>query len=216
MKKILFVIGLTICSFAKTYAQNKIELGIKGGVNFSNMTSDSFAENDNKTGFHIGVLAEIPFGNKFSVQPELLYSSQGTKAKLIMYGGGPMPSEYSLDYIQIPVLAKIYIIQNLSVEIGPTFSFLVNDNEKTNSIKNTDIGNIFEFGGAIGASYKIKFGLFGSLRYVHGFTVALDRENHIEDAKNRGFQLGLGYMFWQIAKKILWATMYKKNRANKC
>lgn len=61
---------------------------------------------------------------------------------------------------------------------------------RTTVIKNTDIGSDFELGGAVGVSYKIKAGLFGSLRYVHGFTAAIDREStYDEDAKNTGFSI---------------------------
>lgn len=195
MKKMLLIIGLTILTFTIVNAQKGIDFGVKGGINFSNMTSDHFAENVSKTGFHIGLVAEIPFGNKFSVQPEILYSSQGTKAKLITLGGGPISSEYNLDYIQIPILAKIYLIQNLSLEVGPSFSFLVKDEEVMNTFTNSNIGNNFEFSGVLGVSYKLKGGIFGSLRYVNGFTVALDRESYDEDAKNIGFQLSVGFIF---------------------
>jgi hypothetical protein len=195
MKRTLLIIGLIIFTFTTVNAQKGVDFGLKGGINFSNMTSDNFAENDSKTGFHIGLISEIPLGDKFSVQPEILYSSQGTKAKLLMLGGSPSPGEYTLDYIQIPVLAKFYIVQNLSLEVGPSFNFLVKDEEVRNTVTNSNIGNNFEFSGVLGVSYKLKAGIFGSARYVNGFTVALDRESHNEDAKNVGFQLGVGYVF---------------------
>ncbi len=195
MKNTLLIIGLIIFTFTTVNAQKGVDFGVKGGINFSNMTSDYFAENDSKTGFHIGLITEIPFGDKFSVQPEILYSRQGTKAKLLTIGVSSIPSEYNLDYIQIPVLAKIYIVKNLSLEVGPSFSFLVKDEEVMNSVTNSNIGNNFEFSGVLGVSYKLTSGIFGSLRYVNGFTVALDREFYDEDAKNIGFQLGVGYMF---------------------
>ncbi|MGV8945820.1 MAG: porin family protein [Lutibacter sp.] len=195
MKKTLLIIGLIIFTFTTVNAQNGVDFGVKGGINFSNMISDYFAENDSKTGIHFGLIAEIPFGDKFSIQPEILYSSQGTKAKIFMNGGSPRPSEYNLDYIQIPILAKFYLVQNLSLEVGPSFNFLLKDEEIYNSVTITDVGNNIEFGGVLGVSYKVKGGLFASFRYVNGFSVALDRKYTDEDAKNRVVQLGIGFMF---------------------
>ena len=197
MKKTILIISLSIFILTSLRAQEKIQFGAKGGINFTNMTkAEYFFDNKSKTGFHIGLIAEIPFGDKFSIQPEIVYSTQGTKAKLIFPGSpGPMDVEYSLDYIQVPVLAKIYLIKNLSFEIGPSFNFLVHDEEKYESRSYSDIGNNFEFSGILGISYKQKSGLFGSLRYVKGLTVALDREKYGEDVKNFGFQLGVGFMF---------------------
>lgn len=201
MKKALLIISLTILTITAVKSQEKIQFGAKGGINFSNMTSDFLIDKDYQTGFHIGVLAEIPFGDKFSIQPEILYSTQGVKGGVILdgipYPGAtavpPFPQEYELNYIQVPVLAKIYLFKNFSLEIGPSFNFLINDKEILGSNTRTDVGKSFEFSGVLGLSYKIKGGIFGSLRYVSGFTDALNRDYY--DAKNVGFQLGVGFMF---------------------
>jgi hypothetical protein len=174
-------------------SQEKIQFGVKGGINLTNITSDFMIDKESQTGFHIGVLAEIPFGNKFSLQPEILYSTYGSKGKMIMLGGSPQPIEYNLDYIQVPVLAKIYLIKNLSLEIGPSFNFLINDEEIFNSLTIDDIGESFEFSGILGISYKTNSGFFGSFRHTNGFTNTL--QDNSRDEKNYGFLIGIGYMF---------------------
>tara|TARA_R110001583_G_scaffold63217_2_gene185290 strand:- start:14016 stop:14624 length:609 start_codon:yes stop_codon:yes gene_type:complete len=202
MRKILLIISVTIFTLT-VKAQKKIIFGVKGGINITNMTSDYFVENNSKTGFHIGIVTEIPFGDKFSLQSEILYSTHNAEGKVILdgvpYPGAPavppFSEEYELNYIQVPVLAKIYLVKNLSLEIGPSFNFLIDDKEIFGSSTRTDVGKNFEFSGVLGLSYKIKGGIFGSLRYVNGFSVALDRDNYDEDAKNIGFQLGIGFMF---------------------
>ena len=135
-------------------SQEKIQFGVKGGINFTNMTSDFVIDKEFQTGFHIGILAEIPFSSKFSLQPEIFYSTQGVKGKNIVlsvpYPGAPgippVDIEYNLDYIQIPILAKIYLVENLSLELGPSFNFLVNDERVYETSSATDIGESFEFG----------------------------------------------------------------------
>lgn len=203
MKKTLLMISLTIITITAVKSQEKIQFGVKGGINFTNITSNILYNKEYKTGFHVGALVEIPFGNKFSLQPEILYSTQGVDGEVPLiydlYPGGPVPQpllgEYKLDYIQIPVLAKIYLIKNFSLEIGPSFNFLVNDEENYGSISRSNFGSKFEFSGILGISYKLKSRLFGSIRYVNGFTSALNRGSYNEDAKNFNFQFGIGFMF---------------------
>ena len=193
MKKIFLIISLTILTITAVKSQEKIQFGVKGGINFTNMTMNSLIDTEYLTGFHIGVLAEIPFGDRFSLQPEILYSTYGSKGKMIMIGGPAQPIEYNLDYIQVPVLAKFYLIKNLSLEIGPSFNFLVNDEEIFNSITIDDVGESFEFSGILGISYKSNSGFFGSFRYTNGFTNAL--KGGSRDTKNYGFLIGIGYLF---------------------
>ena len=82
MKKTLLIISLTIFTITVVKSQEKIQFGVKGSINFTNMTSDIMFDQEYKIGFQIGVLAEIPFGTKFSLQPEILYSKQGVKGKI--------------------------------------------------------------------------------------------------------------------------------------
>ncbi len=201
MKKtvLLFAVMLVgIC--AKMSAQEYWNFGVKGGVNFTNMTSDGFEDNSARTGYHIGLLAEIPVSDSFSIQPEALYSTQGTEATR-SFGGQRFKGEYQLDYIQVPVLAKVYLIDGLALEVGPSFNFLANekydfDSSALDAEFDTDMASSFEFGGALGASYKFNNGFFLGARYTQGFTDAFDSDNFDDDAiKNNGFQLGVGFMF---------------------
>lgn len=203
MKNSLLITLFTILTVTAVKSQEKIQIGIKGGINFTNLTSDVLYDKKFKTGFHIGTMVEIPLGNFFSLQTEILYATQGAKGKVPVVNfplpGDPTPppvfGEYKLDYIQIPILAKIYFIKNFSLEIGPSFNFLTRDEESNifddNTTKRKGFGKKYEFSGVIGTSYKFKNGLFGSARYVHGMTDAFDYEG----ANNISFQIGIGYLF---------------------
>jgi hypothetical protein len=192
MKNLILIFSLIIFSGTIVKAQESVLFGVKAGVNFTNMNSDSFSDNNTRTGFHLGLLAEIPITNRFSIQPEVLYATQGTEADVIMLGSSPRTTEYKLDYIQVPLLAKIYLTESLSIEAGPSFNFLVNEEIGG---EETDLGSSFEFGGAIGASYKFIGGFFGDVRYINGFTDAFDSDNDTISIKNNGFQVGVGFMF---------------------
>ncbi|QED38023.1 PorT family protein [Antarcticibacterium arcticum] len=192
MKNLILIFSLIIFTDSTVKAQEFVHFGAKGGLNLTNLKSDNFSETKSRTGFHLGLIAEISVGKRFSLQPEVLYSTQGTEADLNMLGSGPRPTEYNLDYIQVPVLAKIFLTESLSIEVGPSFNFLVN--EKIDGAE-ADFGSNFEFGGALGASYKFIGGFFGSARYLYGFTDAFDREDSDNTINNTGYQLGVGLMF---------------------
>lgn len=193
MKKlILFTFLFSIISLT-IKAQEGTTFGIKGGINISNFTSSSFSKFSSKTGIYFGGIVEFSLKNKFSIQSEILYSKQGSNSVEFYYGGTSQNFEFTLDYIQIPVLAKFYIYKNISLELGPSFNFLLNDKgvnkSDTNRPTQTDFGKETEFSGIIGATYKLKNNFFTSARYVKGFTESM------QDRKNSSFQIGIGYMF---------------------
>jgi len=192
MKNLILILSLIIFTSTTVKAQESVLFGVKAGVNFTNMNSDSFSDNNTMTGLHLGLLAEIPFSDRFSIQPEVLYATMGTSAKIPTTVGSSQTTDFKLDYIQVPVLAKIYLTDAISVEAGPSFNFLVN--EDIGGVK-TDFGSSFEFGGAIGASYKFRGGLFVDARYFKGFSDAFDSKNYSDSIKNNGVQIGLGFMF---------------------
>ncbi len=197
MKKTILLVTIAILGFGvSSSAQEYVNFGVKGGVNFTNMTSDGFEDNNSRTGFHLGLLAEIPLSDRFSLQPEVLYSTQGTEDE-----GSNYTDEYKLDYIQLPVMAKFYLVDGLALEAGPSFNFLVNEEYDIESglfslESDPDIASTFEFAGAIGVSYKFNNGFFLNGRYMQGFTDVFDSDNFDDDAiNNNGFQLGVGFQF---------------------
>lgn len=204
MKKIFLIIVLNFLIFTNVNAQNEFDFGLKSGINFSNLSSEYFAENSSKIGIYIGLITEIPISTKFSIQPEILYSTQGADVKITQDGGPPPLTKYSLNYILVPILAKVYISNNWSVEVGPSFNFLIKDEAFRPDITEF-IGDViiqkklidadadsFELSGVINLSYKFNRNFFGSIRYFQGLT---DSINNIDDARNNGFQLGVGYLF---------------------
>ncbi len=201
MKKTILLVTVAIFGIGlSATAQESWHFGVKGGVNFTNMTSDGFDDTNSRTGFNVGLLAEIPVGDRFSVQPEVLYSTQGTEATR-NFAGTTYTGEYQLDYVQVPLLAKFYLIDGLAIEAGPSFNFLADEKYdlKSGNIdyeQDSEMASTFEFGGALGASYKFNNGFFIDGRYVQGFTDAFDSDSFDEDAiKNNGFQLGVGFEF---------------------
>ena len=194
-KTILTIMALGAFSFAAQAQTPDLKLGAKAGVNFANLTNA-----DMKTSFHIGVLAEIFINEKFSVQPELLYSAQGAIKK-----EGGIEHEASLDYINIPIMAKYYLMDGLSVQAGPQVGFLVKAEDKISgggesmTVDSKDAYQSVDFGLNLGAGYELPMGVFFDARYNLGLS-KVNKKSESEmierkDIKNGVIQVSVGYKF---------------------
>lgn len=191
-------IGAVAVSNAQEDASNKdsmaLSFGVKGGVNFATVSGSDVDSPDSRTSFHVGLVGEMPIADIFSIQVEALYSGQGFEFDF--EGPDGDKAEFQLDYINVPVLAKVYVIKGLSIEAGPQFSFLINEEADLNPNSddgdfNLDEAETFEFGVAAGLTFQTEMGLFATGRYNVGLTEIYQDI----DAKNSVFQLGIGYKF---------------------
>lgn len=180
MKKLMLIAVLMITGSMSVQAQF-LKFGVKAGANFANLNGDGDANFDSYTSFHFGVLTQINVSDNFAIQPELLYSSQGAKVNQQAF------EDIKYDYITVPFLLKYYILSNkLSLEAGPQFAFLVNDN-----VGETFRTEAFEFAAVGGLGVDITKSIFVQARYVAGLT------DTSKDAKikNEVVQLSLGFKF---------------------
>jgi opacity protein-like surface antigen len=176
MKKLIVIVALLFLGFAKSNAQDII-FGAKIGANFSNLNGNEI-KGDNLTSFHVGAIVEVNVLGKFSLQSELIYSSQGTEIE---------NGDLKLDYVSVPVLAKFYLITDkLSIEAGPQFSFLLNDD-----VPETFRTKTFDFAAVGGLSFNVTSFLFVQARYVAGLTDTSKGAS----VTNRVFQLSAGLRF---------------------
>lgn len=171
--------------------------GVKAGVNFSDINGPDVESFNGKTSFHVGAVAEIPVSDNFAVQPELLYSEQGSDYEEESFDG-----TVSVNYLNIPVMAKFEVAEGLSVEAGPQIGFLLSAKDEydfeggseeediKDQLKGTDFGLNF------GLGYKLENGLNFSARYNLGLSNVNDGD--IDDGaeyKNGVFQIGIGFLF---------------------
>jgi hypothetical protein len=188
MKKLIIFAVLVVFGNATGSAQD-IVFGAKAGLNLATLQPD-LTDPATRISFHFGGMVEIPIMDAFSVQPELLYSGQGVKDK------SDDDEVVRLNYLTLPVLAKYYVANNLSIEAGPQFGFLLSaereDDGETTDIK--DISKSTDIGFALGLGYELESGLNFGLRYYFGSDI-----NEIEEdpnkISNRAFQISLGYFF---------------------
>lgn len=151
--------------------------GIRAGANFSNVSESN---TDMQTGIYAGLYKQFGLVSKLLyIQPELQFSSQGFDTKT---------TSTELNYIQVPVLARLYILKAFSLETGPQIGFLVSD--KTSGAVNPDY-NTFDTSWAVGMSINLPLGLFIDTRYIAG----LSDLNDFSSSKNQVIQVGAGFRF---------------------
>ncbi len=182
MKKL--IVAAVILFMGTTAFSQELDLGIKAGANFANITDASGLSN--KTGFQAGVFGGIKFTDKVGIQADLLYSQQGAEFDF---------GKFDLTYLNVPVVLKYYLIQGLNIQAGPQFGFIVDDDILI------DLGDVtadakaesFDLSGVVGAGYDFPFGIRLDARYNFGLTDVSKMSG--TDGKNSVFSLALGYSF---------------------
>ena len=189
MKK--FILIIFFLSTLIVYSQDS-RIGLKGGLNYASLIFDGNSEYriDSEYGidYHFGVMAEIPISDdEFSFQMELIYSRNS-----FIFNS----EDLQLNYLTLPLLAKFYRSEELSLEFGPYFSYLID------SVKNNDFISIREldFGLCLGLGYDLGNGINLSVRYNMGLrSSVLPTYDLVEfERYNSLFQLSLSYFFNNI------------------
>ena len=137
---LIFCLGATFTNVqAQTNDSSNAQIGVKGGVNFSNMYTEDVDDNNVLTSFNAGFYASIPLTSSIAIQPEFLYSRKGAELE---YDNAFVTgkAKFKLNYIEVPVLVKVNLTDNISIHAGPYFAYLI-DAKVTNE---TDGGN-FDF-----------------------------------------------------------------------
>lgn len=195
MKKLLVIPLVLLCT--GVFAQ-KFQFGLKAGANFSNFTGATFENIDNKglLGFHAGVFLNLMLGEHFSIAPEALLSTQGSRLRFADH-----TSDYKLTYIAVPVAAKYRFNGGFYLEAGPQFSFKVDENTDEQDID--DFAKSVDVGILGGLGYHSDMGLGIGARYIAGISkVGNFDDNDLlsPDFKNGTIQVSLFYTLFNNRK----------------
>ena len=214
MKKSMLVLCTLLLCATITAQTEKVKIGVKAGLNIASLTFDeNELESSQKTGFTAGIMAEIPLAKNFSVQPEVLYSQQGMKFSYsdIDVANSSYKSTITLNYLNIPVMLKYYVLKGLSVQAGPQIGILLKSNNKYQdnflgydnheNYNLSDYTNAFDTSVNLGVGYQFKDKFYVDLRYNISysdvFKEANSNGNYVinSDMRNRVFQITIGYFF---------------------
>lgn len=103
MRKLFAILAASLATIAVAapLAAQTVSLGIKGGLNFANLTGENADTPDMYIRAIGGGFATIQWGI-FGLQPEILYSQKGTN----FTEAGPV-IKFRADYLEVPVLVRI-------------------------------------------------------------------------------------------------------------
>lgn len=207
MKKVLFIAVIAMFGLSSINAQN-VRLGAKAGVNFATFSGDDTDDMDYVTSFHAGIVSEVMISNRFSFQPELLYSKQGA-SDTYEDEFGKLETTYDLSYLNMPLMIKFYIAEGFSIQAGPQIGLLLDaelESDITNKLDPTrnlettenikDELNKTDYGVNFGITYQFDNGLNFGARYNLGLSNINEGEDKDEFKQhNNVIQASVGFMF---------------------
>ncbi len=183
MKKIIFI--LLVGSILTDINAQDLRFGAKAGANLAALTNnDDF---DSRFGIHFGALAEIGISDRFSVQPELLYSGQGYKREL---EGRILRAK--IDYFNLPVMASVELFDDVNLMAGPQIginirSELTGEGQEGQRLNVNDV----DASAVFGIQIAVDDSFFIQGRYALG----LSEVRFNEDEKHSVFSLSFGFFF---------------------
>lgn len=184
MKKLVLATVMMVFGLTNVLAQ-ETQFGAKGGLNFASISGDNSEEFESVTSFNFGIMAEIPIAEKFSFQPELIYSGQGYSID---------DNTVELNYLNIPLMGKYYVTKGLSIEVGPQIGFLLSAKNEDTDLK--DLFNTVDFGANLGLGYKLDNGFNFGVRYNVGLSDINNLDGFTDKYRNGVLQLSVGYFFF--------------------
>lgn len=198
---ILYALTLFLtASFGMLHAQDNnvnTEFGVKGGLNMSNLYTDDADDENVLFGFNAGVYATLPVSDFIAIQPELLFTTRGSKLE---YNNALAQGnvKLKLNYIELPLLVRVNITKNFNIHAGGYASYMVSAKStgdgdfEFEDQYNTDDFNKFDAGlaGGIGVDFNP---LSVGLRYNYGLTTIEKDGDDSSDLKNSNLSLYLSY-----------------------
>jgi hypothetical protein len=200
----LFVLASFLLLAAPGFSQAQFSVGLKGGLNLAKFDIAQGVSNiDNRTGFHGGAFALVKL-TKIGIQPEVLFSKQGSS-----YRVNTTDVEANFDYINVPIMLKLYLAAGLNLQAGPQFGFLSTSElrETVSGVVSVQdardrLGKKSDTSLAFGAGWDLPFGLMIEARYTFGLSDIQLRPSTTApvDFKNQVIQISLGYKLIKLGK----------------
>jgi hypothetical protein len=160
-------------------SQVGLALGVKGGVNVSNLTKNSIGNFDSQTNWAGGVFAGILLAKAFVIQPEFLVRKGGATQN-----ANSTNTQVTLNYFQIPVLFKLRIPIGETVFphvfAGPSYDYITSATYTRTTTQNGSTTNANAtpirrtgMGGLVGVGLDLEIDhifLTADARYGFGFS----------------------------------------------
>ena len=115
-------------------------IGLKGGLNISNLYSSEVDDDKTRMGFNVGLMGRTNLDQPIGLQLELLYSTKGNETNYEgFFGLVDQTVNFDLNYVELPVLASFrFAEQMLELQVGGYVGYLVGANVSTSGDLGTD------------------------------------------------------------------------------
>jgi outer membrane protein OmpA-like peptidoglycan-associated protein len=180
--------------------------GFLVGANYSWLQLKDYPDNFSQTGkfgFTGGFFANLPFGDRLSLQPQLMYSVMGGQIKDDLNDDNL--SRQKLYYASLPVLVKYQFGKYIAVFAGPQADYLFSSANKTgNSIQasNLDQLNTFDVAATAGIEFLPRDAVFVNARYIYGFMNIPKNTEGSQGYYNQGVQITIGARLFGNGEKV--------------
>jgi hypothetical protein len=200
-KTFVFVVAFVLITvFVKA---QEVAIGLKGGLNFAKIdgnTSSFSSAYKNHTGFNAGAFVLFKL-SKIGIQPEVLFSQQGSKVTV-----NSQNFKSNFNYVNIPVLLKLYTVLGINIQVGPQFGFVMSAKQdepdaygNITSVNYKDQLKKADLSAAMGLGWDLPFGLSIDARYNLGLT-KINSQAGSESAKNQVIQISVGYKIIKLGR----------------
>lgn len=125
LKLFIGTLALVILSVCSAKAQ-EARMGIKGGLNISNLHDNTVTDENARLGFNAGFYGQILSNDVFALQPELLYSTKGSEYEFD--GIANETVKFNLNYLEVPVLAVFKLGKTAEIHAGGYGGYLLGAN----------------------------------------------------------------------------------------
>lgn len=186
--KLLILAVITMVGTAAT--AQKLKIGAKAGANINKIDGKSFSD-EFSFGYHVGGFFSVGLGNKFAIQPEVLFNqiNVDTSSSFSSVYKFDKIDKVQLKYLSVPILLNFKPVKFVTLQAGPQFSVLMNKN-KTLLENGREAFKGGEFSMLAGAQVNVgHINIYG--RYAVGLSNLNDIDN-TEKWKGQSFQIGLG------------------------
>lgn len=173
MAKVTMLLSLFYFFMNSDLVAQDAHFGVKAGLNYSSIVGDLTQGIKFRFSGHAGVFLEIEYSDKFSFQPELLYSSQGfqfsSDLATIQNGGNisdqnDIRTNVQFNYLTVPVLTKFALNDRLSLDFGPQVGFLLNQVTKIQYLDQRD-NTIPDNRSSVAGDFQLDYGAVAGLSY---------------------------------------------------
>lgn len=178
LKRLLLGLGVCVLAFGVVPARAEgLRFGVEGGVNASYLTipKDIDSTRDVGAGLVAGAWVEVPLTEAVHVQAELLYTQRRGGLAIL---GGTRINQIDVDYLSVPVLAKIGLFRGFYAVEGVAFHFPIRAELDGSDIKSgtkRDVSIVLGAGKMVGKRIGVEGRWNSGLRTVNTSLLSRNR-----------------------------------------